>query len=129
MLRTDEDIPYIEKPWGYERIWAETDHYVAKYFYIRAGQKLSRKYYESKDHTLYVLTGPLILELGPDDDSGDVLKLGVLDGESYHIIPGSVYRIGAASAACAEVIEVATPRDGGVIRLEDDYGRIPEISA
>ena len=129
MLRTDEDIPYIEKPWGYERIWAETDHYVAKYFYIRAGQKLSRKYYESKDHTLYVLTGPLILELGPDDDTEDVLKLGVLDGESYHIIPGSVYRISAPRDTYAEVIEVASPSPGGAIRLEDDYGRIPEISA
>ena len=100
MLRTDEDIPYIEKPWGYERIWAETDHYLAKYIYIRAGQKLSRKYYESKDHTLYVLTGPLILELGPDDDMEDVLKLGV-----------------------------ATAGPGAPIRLEDDYGRIPEICA
>jgi len=129
MLRTDEDIPYIEKPWGYERIWAETDHYVAKYFYIRAGQQLSRKYYESKDHTIYVLTGPLILELGPDDDNDDMLKLGVLDGESYHIIPGSVYRIAASSATYAEVIEVATPLDAGAIRLEDDYGRIPHILA
>jgi quercetin dioxygenase-like cupin family protein len=128
MLRTDEDIPYIEKPWGYERIWAETDQYVAKYFYIRAGQRLSRKYYESKEHTLYVLTGPLILELGPDDDDDDVLKLGVLDGESYHIIPGSVYRIAATSGAYAEVIEVATA-PGSAIRLEDDYGRIPNISA
>ena len=129
MLRTDEDIPYIEKPWGYERIWAETDHYMAKYFYIRAGQKLSRKYYEGKDHTLYILTGPLILELGPDDDNDDILKLGVLDGESYHITPGSVYRIGAPSTTYAEVIEVATPKDRGAIRLEDDYGRIQEISA
>ena len=75
-----------------------------------------------------MLTGPLILELGPDDDDDDVLKLGVLDGESYHIIPGSVYRIAATSGAYAEVIEVATA-PGSAIRLEDDYGRIPNISA
>ena len=129
MLKTDEDIPFIEKPWGYERIWAHTPHYIAKYFYIRAGQNVSRKYYVSKDHTLYVLSGPLILELGPQDTDDEILKLGVLDGESYHIPPGIVYRIGAPSATYAEVIEVSTPTEGDMIRLEDDYQRIPDISA
>ena len=34
MLKIDDDIPYIEKPWGYERIFAHTDKYIGKYLYI-----------------------------------------------------------------------------------------------
>ena len=52
MLKIDDDIPYIDKPWGHERIWAHTDKYVAKYLYIEAGQKLSRQYHEKKDETI-----------------------------------------------------------------------------
>ena len=28
----------VEKPWGYEIVWAETDRYVGKILHIAAGQ-------------------------------------------------------------------------------------------
>ena len=49
----------VEKPWGHEIIWAETDWYVAKLLHIVAGHKLSRQYHERKDETFYVQTGEM----------------------------------------------------------------------
>ena len=99
MLKTDEDIPYVQKPWGYERIWAHTDTYVAKYLFIEAGHKLSRQYHEHKDKTIYVLRGPLVLELGPDNENDDVLTLGLSEGEAYHVRPEAVHRFVAPDRA------------------------------
>jgi len=129
MLSTDEDIPYIDKPWGYERIWAQTDKYVAKYIFIKADHRLSRQYHEKKDETIYVLSGPLILELGPDHDDAEIISIGVMEGESYHVTPGSVHRFCAPKEYNVEIIEVSTPELTDVIRLEDDYNRTPDISA
>jgi len=129
MLKLDEEIPYIEKPWGYERIWAHTDKYVAKYIFIEAGHQLSRQYHEHKDETLYVLTGPLILELGPDHENDEVLKIGLLEGEAYHMRPEAVHRLCAPADYNVELIEVSTPELGDIIRLEDNYGRAPDIDA
>jgi len=129
MLKIDEDIPYIEKPWGYERIWAQTDKYVAKYIFIKANHKLSRQYHEKKDETIYVISGPLVLELGPDNENDDILILGLLEGEAYHIRPEAVHRFCAPEEYDVELVEVSTPELTDVIRLEDDYNRAPNISA
>lgn len=129
MLNTDEDIPYIDKPWGYERIWAQTDKYVAKYIFIKAGHRMSRQYHEKKDETVYVLSGPLILELGPDQEDDEIVSLGLMEGESYHVIPGAIHRFCASEEYSVELIEVSTPELADVIRLEDDYNRTPNISA
>jgi mannose-6-phosphate isomerase-like protein (cupin superfamily) len=129
MLKTDEDIIFTEKPWGYEREWIRTDNYVSTYVYIRAGEKRARQYHEKKEKTIYVLTGPIILELGPDDDNDDILTIGVMDGEAYHIRPEAVYRISAPEDFYVELMEVSTPHRGDIVRLEDQYSRIPDISA
>ena len=129
MLRLDEDIPFVEKPWGYERIWIHTEKYAAKYVFLAAGHKTSRKYHEIKDKTVFVLEGPLSLELGPDSEGEEILSIGVVSGESYHITPGSVYRFCAPEEYDVELMIVSTPEMTDVIRIEDDYGRMPEISA
>ena len=36
----------VEKPWGKEEIWAETDKYLGKFLYINIGEMLSRQYHE-----------------------------------------------------------------------------------
>ena len=49
----------IEKPWGFEHIWAETDDYVAKMLHIEPRQRLSLQYHENKEETVYVLEGKI----------------------------------------------------------------------
>ena len=56
------EVPYrVDKPWGYELIWARTDRYVGKILHVKAGHVLSLQYHNLKDETMHVLRGELIL--------------------------------------------------------------------
>ena len=105
----------INKPWGYELIWAHTESYVGKLLHINAGHRLSKQYHEEKEETLYVLKGILDLEL-------DGSKRHVSPGEFFHIKPGVIHRF-AANEADVELMEVSTTQLDDVIRVEDDYNR------
>jgi mannose-6-phosphate isomerase-like protein (cupin superfamily) len=108
----------VEKPWGYEIVWAETDRYVGKILHITAGQKLSRQYHRKKDETFLVEGGEMDLEIG-EGDARRVLHMR--KGDSFHCPPGTVHRMVAVKDV--DVIEVSTPELDDVVRLEDDYGR------
>ena len=45
-LETNPDK--IEKPWGYEELWAQANRYVGKILFIRKGHRLSRQYHRIK---------------------------------------------------------------------------------
>ena len=112
-------VEKVEKPWGYEKIWAQTDEYVGKILVIDGGHRLSRQYHELKDETIYVLDGALCLEIG----EGESIEKHVLTvGDSYHVSPGTVHRFCAEHTACT-IVEVSTPELNDVVRLEDDYNR------
>ena len=108
----------VEKPWGYEIIWAETETYVAKILCIYTGRRLSRQYHVKKDETIRVRAGRLELTIGTDN--GDqTIEMTV--GEGYHIRPGTVHRMKALEFCLVD--EVSTPELDDVVRLEDDYKR------
>ena len=110
----------VEKPWGYELIWALTDDYCGKLLCVRAGHALSLQYHERKDESWYVQEGRASLELGSvgeDDRSAREIKAG----DSFRFRPGTIHRVAAHEDTL--IIEVSTPELEDVIRLEDDYGR------
>jgi mannose-6-phosphate isomerase len=111
----------IEKPWGGEEVFAETEFYVGKILTVRAGQALSLQYHEKKDETMRVLEGRCELHLGRDPGGRqlDVVVLGPGDGR--HIGPGMLHRVVALTDV--RIIEVSTPGIDDVVRLEDRYGR------
>ena len=109
----------VEKPWGYELIWAHTGRYVGKILHIEAGEALSLQYHRQKDETLYLLAGTLELEVG--DDEHTLQRVMLQPGESMHVWPGRRHRL-TASTAC-DVLEVSTPELDDVVRLSDRYGR------
>jgi len=112
-------IRNIDKPWGYEQIWAHTDKYVGKVLHIFAGSKLSEQYHRVKDETIYVLEGVLELQL---DEGSETLFLE--PGESYHIEPGRVHRfVAPKSGTDVTLMEVSTPELDDVVRMKDDYNR------
>ena len=41
----------VEKPWGWELVWAEAEDYVGKLLFVRAGESLSLQYHEVKDES------------------------------------------------------------------------------
>ncbi len=108
----------VEKPWGYELIWAETDRYVAKVLFIRQGESLSRQYHRKKDETFFVEAGEMTLEIGePPDARPHTMK----PGDTFHCPPGTVHRM--IGRTDVRVFEVSTPELDDVVRLEDAYGR------
>ena len=111
----------IEKPWGYELIWAETDQYVGKILHVTAGEALSLQSHEIKDETLFLLRGSLLLQAGELDE--ELIDHRMLEGQRFHISNRTVHRM-IAETDC-DILEVSTPYLDDVVRLEDRYGRIP----
>lgn len=109
----------VEKPWGYELIWAHTDLYVGKLLVVHAGEALSLQFHEEKDETLHLLEGSLRLEVGWGLDRLEPRTLQV--GESIHIAPGLLHRIEALEDC--RILEASTPELDDVIRVRDRYGR------
>ena len=54
----------VEKPWGWELIWAEAPDYVGKVLFVKAGESLSLQFHNVKDESWYVESGRARLELG-----------------------------------------------------------------
>ena len=110
----------VEKPWGYELIWAETDAYVGKVLFVKAGESLSLQFHRRKDESWLVQSGRARLELGPAGDA--ILNEEVIaPGAAFRFRPGTVHRITAIEDTL--IVEVSTPDLDDVVRLEDDYGR------
>ena len=108
----------IEKPWGYELIWAHADRYVGKILHIKAGHALSLQYHRVKDETVHLLSGAMRFEYDRGEGRSDVILQA---GESVRIRPGMVHRMVALSDC--DVLEASTPQLDDVVRLEDRYGR------
>ena len=109
----------VEKPWGYEEIWAETDKYVGKRMLIRAGQRMSLQYHKVKEETIYVISGILLIWESKDEEQITILN----PGEAYHVKPNSIHRFGAELSGDTVIMEVSTPELDDVVRLSDDYKR------
>jgi mannose-6-phosphate isomerase-like protein (cupin superfamily) len=110
----------VDKPWGYELIWAEAAAYCGKILFIRAGEALSLQFHRVKDEAWYVQSGRAKLEVGAVGRA--VLQKEVIKpGSAYHFSPGTVHRIVALEDTT--ILEVSTPQLDDVVRLEDAYGR------
>lgn len=109
----------VEKPWGHELWFAQTERYAGKLLHVRAGHRLSIQFHEEKDETSYLLSGRLRLSQGPDADSLVTTELEV--SAVWRNQPGQVHTIEAIEDAV--VVEVSTPELDDVVRLADNYGR------
>jgi len=113
-----DGVTKVEKPWGYELLWAITDRYVGKIIHVNAGHALSLQYHERKDETILVWSGKVVLEV---KENGELVQREMGPGKSIHLAPGTVHRITAIEES--DLVEVSTPELDDVIRLEDNYGR------
>ncbi len=109
----------IEKPWGYEVIWATTELYCGKLLFVRAGEELSLQFHREKDETIYVHEGRLEFEIG--DEAGAVASEVVTPGTAFRLRPGTLHRLRALEDSL--LFEVSTSQLDDVVRLEDRYGR------
>jgi mannose-6-phosphate isomerase-like protein (cupin superfamily) len=110
----------VEKPWGWELVWAETDRYAGKVLFVRAGESLSLQFHRVKDEAWFVQSGRAKVELGNAGDA--VLNEEIVAAPAYfRFAPGTVHRVTALDDTT--IIEVSTPELDDVVRLEDRYGR------
>jgi mannose-6-phosphate isomerase-like protein (cupin superfamily) len=114
------DVRTVEKPWGYELIWALTDTYCGKVLFVKAGHALSLQFHREKDESWLVQAGRAKLELG-DAGQAALVEEVVGAGHAFHYTPGTVHRVTAIEDTT--ILEVSTPQLDDVVRLEDAYGR------
>jgi len=114
----------VEKPWGFELIWAEADEYLGKLLHVRAGESLSLQFHEEKDETLFLFSGELTLELGAG--IGSLRRVEFLEGMSVRIPPGILHRMEAVTDCV--LFEASTPGLDDVVRVRDRYGRVSDPS-
>lgn len=112
-------IRRVEKPWGYELIFAHTDRYAGKILHVNPGQALSLQYHNRKDETLFMKEGEVELVV---EEDGSMVRTVLRGGDSYRIRPTVKHRMVAGGDGC-DIIEVSTPELDDVVRLEDRYGR------
>ena len=110
----------VEKPWGWELIWALTDDYCGKLLFVAAGESLSLQYHDVKDESWYVQSGRAELELSTLDGS-DREVLEIRAGDCFRFRPRTVHRVRALVDTL--IVEVSTANLDDVVRLEDAYGR------
>src|SRR4051812_41930117 len=94
----------VDKPWGHELIWAETDRYVGKILHIKSGQQLSRQFHRIKEETLLVQSGEMDLEIGAAD-TRETRRMK--PGDVFHVKPGTIHRM--IGVTDVEILEVSTP--------------------
>jgi mannose-6-phosphate isomerase len=110
----------VDKPWGYELIWALTDQYCGKLLVVRAGQALSMQFHREKDESWYLLEGRAEIEMAGAGEKSPAREV-VTPGAAFRITPGTVHRVRALEDTT--ILEVSTAQIDDVVRLEDAYGR------
>ncbi len=113
-------IEKVDKPWGYELIWAKTKDYVGKILHINRGHKLSLQFHKEKEETIFVSSGEMTFVF--ENDQGVLEEINLKAGEAHHVPPGKKHRMIAVEDC--DVFEVSTPQLDDVVRLEDGYGRV-----
>ncbi|MBI3544160.1 MAG: cupin domain-containing protein [Deltaproteobacteria bacterium] len=113
-------ITKVEKPWGYELIWAKTDQYVGKILHVNKGHQLSLQYHKEKEETIYLAKGRMTFVF--EETKGQPLvEIDLHEGECHHIPPNRQHRMIAVEDC--DIFEVSTPQLHDVVRIDDSYGR------
>jgi mannose-6-phosphate isomerase-like protein (cupin superfamily) len=106
----------VRKPWGKEIIYAHDKRYMGKILVIDKGHRLSLQYHKAKHETVYTLKGRPVIQIGRR-------RVTARPGSVFVIPPKTVHRFEARSGRVT-LLEVSTPRNADIVRLEDDYGRV-----
>jgi mannose-1-phosphate guanylyltransferase len=109
----------IDKPWGYEILYAESEGYLGKILHISKGECSSLQFHNFKDETIFLSQGSMELQV---EENGELISILMNPGQSYRIMPKVRHRF-IAIEEC-DVLEVSTAQLDDIVRLEDKYGRI-----
>ena len=115
------DPTKVDKPWGYELLWALADQYCGKMLFVRAGESLSPPVPPREGR---VVADPV----RPGEDRGG--RSGRQDAEyrgrrPRRRVPDPPGHGAPGDCALEDttILEVSTPHLDDIVRLEDRYGR------
>ncbi len=112
------------KPWGNELLLASNELYTVKQIYVREKQRLSLQYHTKKVESMTCVHGKGHLELYRPD--GSLVFSGYMQPYApYHIPAYYTHRLSAPDEDII-VVETSTTHPEDVVRLHDDYGRLPD---
>jgi len=107
----------IEKAWGGELVFADTDKYCGKLMYFKEGKKFSMHFHDEKDETWLVLEGKFELTYIDTKDASQHTKV-LEEGDTWRNFPLEPHQL-----TCIEegvIIEVSTADS-----VEDNYRVLP----
>lgn len=110
------DIP--GKPWGTERVIAQTDRYLGKILSMKKGHRGGLQYHERKDEAFHLVSGEALVRFV--DGSGGLVSRIMLPGETYRIPPGHVHQVEALEDCV--FFEVSTPVFEDRVNVGDQFG-------
>ena len=113
-------VKKVEKPWGYELIWARTPIYGGKIVHIKANHQVSYQYHVNKDETICMYSG--FAKLLVEDDLGNMATIDLKPGQSYRIVPNRKHRLFAIEDC--DILEATSAHYDDIVRIQDDYNRI-----
>ena len=116
----------VEKPWGYELHFAQTDlPYMGKLMHIKAGCRQSLQIHDAKRETFILIKGRGGVQW--QDSSGAMVDTEFEQFVGYRTSIGQKHRLYAITDC--DVMEASTSEQGTTWRLEDDYDRGNETPA
>lgn len=99
---TPYDIP--GKPWGIERVVAQTDTYVGKLLMMKSGCSGALQHHQYKNETFHLYSGIAMVRYRTEDG---LVTVEMNAGESYHVPPGAVHQVEAVTDCV--FFEASTP--------------------
>ena len=106
----------INRPWGYETIWAESSRYLAKIVAIMSGKHTVLQMHKIKDTTFLVQRGTVKIEHGTS--KSDLKTTQLEAGQAWNVPSGTLYRFFAVTDV--EMIEASSSEIADTVRFEEE---------
>ena len=113
-----------QRPWGSWSVLDEGDGYKVKKIVVEPGHRLSYQTHAERAEHWYVIRGTATCTI-----DGQTVLARV--GESVEVVLGAAHRLANDHDETLVIIEVqrgAYLGEDDICRLEDDYGRCPEVA-
>jgi mannose-6-phosphate isomerase len=114
-------IEHAERPWGAYTVLAETEGFKVKTIEVQPGRRLSYRQHSRRSEHWFVVAGAGVVTL--DGSSIDVRR-----GDAVDVPVGAAHRIQNTGSDVLVFVEVQHGDYFGeddIVRLDDDYGRVP----
>jgi len=101
-------MDFYEKTWGYEKWFANNEHYCGKLLFVEYGSWSSKgkyHYHNIKDETFFIIDGELTLDYYEGDEGK---RTTLKQYEYFRVPPGMKHRFTAATKEGCKFIEAST---------------------